>query len=68
VNVAINAAGFVPGLDVPIAFGTAAYDGANFVTNQVLAPIFNAAPTQMINDGNGLMITNPILDDEGLYR
>ncbi len=63
-NIAITGIGLIPGPDVPIAFGSAAIDGSNFVTNQILAPMFNAAPTQNIDDGNGHMIPNPALRDE----
>ena len=62
-NLAINGLGMVPGLDVPVAVGSAAYDGSNFVTNQVLAPVFNAAPPQMIDNGNGQLVPNPALMD-----
>jgi hypothetical protein len=35
----------------------------NFITNHIEAPMFNAAPTQNIDDGNGHMIPNPALAD-----
>jgi RHS repeat-associated protein len=68
-NIVVNVLGLLPGPDVPIAFGSAAYDGSQFVTNQILAPVFNAAPTQNINvdvgNGNLLTIPNPALDFDG---
>jgi RHS repeat-associated protein len=66
-NLIMTGVGLIPGPDVPIAIGTAAYDGSQFITNQILAPVFNAAPTQNINvdvgNGNLLTIPNPALDD-----
>jgi RHS repeat-associated protein len=64
-NLAVTGLGFVPGLDVAVTVGSAAWDGANFVTNQGLAPMFNAAPPQMIDNGYGQLVPNPGLMDVG---
>jgi hypothetical protein len=60
--------GLIPGPDVPLAFGTVAYDGADIATNQVWAPMLNAAEPQNTNvdvgNGNLLSIPNPALNDD----
>jgi RHS repeat-associated protein len=63
-DVVLGVVGLVPGPDVPLAFGTGAYDGAYFITNQIEAPILNAAPAQNINIdiGNGNLLTIPVDD------
>lgn len=52
----------IPALSLPIAAGTAAYDGADLIVNQGLAPMFNAAPPQKIN-ADGYSLPNPALMD-----
>ena len=54
---------FVRELGLPLAIASTAEDaaeaGSEFITDHVLAPIFNAAPPQTIDDGNGLSMPNP---------
>jgi hypothetical protein len=49
---------------VPIAAGSVAWDGSQFVTNQVLIPVF-ADPSQAetIVDDYGYQIPNPAMMD-----
>jgi len=59
-NIAINVLGLIPGPDVPISFGTAAYDGSQ-IAGQVMTDVFtpDASQGDYINNGNGLTIPNP---------
>jgi hypothetical protein len=72
-NLSINATGGTLGVVSFAAEGTAVgtaaavggvWDGSNFVVNQVLAPMFNAAPRATIN-ADGVTIPNPALMNEG---
>jgi RHS repeat-associated protein len=60
-NLIITGLGLVPGLDVPTAFGSAAWDGSKFVGNQVIIPVFtpDALQSDKIDDGNGHLIQSP---------
>jgi hypothetical protein len=64
-NVTLTGLGLVPGLDVPMAFGTAAWDGSKFVGNQVITPVFtpDASQASTIGDGYGHSIANPAMMD-----
>jgi RHS repeat-associated protein len=59
---AVAAVGTVGGYGV--AAGALALDGSNFVVNQVLAPMFKAAPSATIN-ADGVTTPNPALMNEG---
>ena len=65
-NIAVNIVTTVsaPIISVPVGIVNLINDGINFIVNGVMAPMFNAAPPQMIDDGNGHLIPNPALMDE----
>lgn len=65
-NIGINALGLIPGLDVPIALGSAAWDGSKFAANQVVIPVFTPNTPQNITV-NGVSIPNPVLMDDAQF-
>lgn len=60
-----NRFGLVPGLDAPVAFGTAPWDfskGAANVLDQTFTPDASQAAT--VDDGSGIQIKNPTMQDD----
>lgn len=61
-NAAMNGISFVPVVGEAVGAVTAVQDVGSlvgqFITNNILAPIFNAAPPQQIDNGNGVLIPN----------
>lgn len=66
-NIGITALGLVPGPDVPITIGTAAWDfsnGAGSLMNQVFTP----RTPENIDDGNGHLIPNPAFQEQNMCQ
>lgn len=67
-NLAMTGAAFVPVLGEGVAALAAVQDvatpAAQAIIDHVMAPMFNAAPPQNIDNGNGRLIPNPQLMDE----
>lgn len=63
-NLVINAATLIPVVGPAVAVVNTMYDAGVFIQQSLLAPMFNAAPPQMIDDGNGHLIPNPALMSE----
>jgi hypothetical protein len=67
-NLVMTGAAFVPVLGEGVGAVTAVQDVgmpvAEGITNHVIAPMFDAAPPQNIEDGSGHLIPNPALMDE----
>jgi RHS repeat-associated protein len=67
-NLVMTGMSFVPVVGEAVGAVTAVQDvgllAGHWITDNVMAPMLNAAPPQMINDGNGLSIPNPALMSE----
>jgi RHS repeat-associated protein len=67
-NVAWTGAAFIPvvgeGVGAVAIVKDVGTPAVEFITNQVIAPMFDAAPPQNIPDGNGYLIPNPALMSE----
>jgi RHS repeat-associated protein len=67
-NVAMTGAAFIPvvgeGVGAVAAVQDVATPAAQAFVDHVMTPMFNAAPPQNIEDGNGHLIPNPALMDE----
>ena len=67
-NVVMTGFSFVRAVGPSFAAVTTVMDAGQlagaWITNNIWAPMFNAAPPQMISDGNGHLIPNPALMDE----
>jgi hypothetical protein len=51
--------------DVPLAFGTAGYEGSKFAANTVMIPVFTPGPVQATNANINGTTVQP---DDGLPR
>jgi hypothetical protein len=69
-NLVISGLGLVPGLDVPIAFGSVAWDGSKFVADQIIIPVFtpDASQAEKIDDGYGHLIPNPAMTEDDVCQ
>jgi RHS repeat-associated protein len=56
--------GFGEGVDALVTVADVGAVAGQVATDQVIAPVFNAAPPQMIDNGNGQLIANPALMSE----
>ena len=68
-NITLNVLSTVPDLgEAIVASEGVMYVGGllgKFITNQVMAPVLGAMPAKSVSDGNGHLIQNPQLMDEG---